>query len=61
MMIRRPPPRRVKNVRMNDAEWRLVEAAAAQRENYPSSWLRDTAIREARRELAGNGSEPGDR
>jgi uncharacterized protein (DUF1778 family) len=52
MSIRRPPPRPVRYVRISDAEWHLIEAAAASAEMYPSSYLREAALREARRVVA---------
>jgi uncharacterized protein (DUF1778 family) len=52
MAVRRAPPAPRRSVRMTDAQWRLIEAAAAAAEMYPSTFLREAALREARRELA---------
>lgn len=46
-----PKPRR--SVRVTDADWRLIEAAAAAADTYPSSYMREAALRQARRDLAG--------
>ena len=52
MSVRRAPPRLVRFVRMTDAEWSLIQAASAAAETYPSTWLREAAVRVARRELS---------
>lgn len=52
MTIRRAPERPRRSVRLTDSEWRVISAAAAQAETYPSTYLREAALREARRELA---------
>jgi hypothetical protein len=51
-MVKRKPPTYPKRVRFTEAGWRLVEAVAAANGQYPSTWLREVAEREARRELA---------
>jgi len=45
---------------MTDAQWRLVEAAAAARETYASTFVREAAVNAARRELA-EADDPRDR
>lgn len=57
MTIRRAPPAPRRSVRMTEAQWRLIEAAAASAEMYPSSYLREAALREARRELTRDHAE----
>lgn len=49
---RRTEPRSVRHVRLSPAEWRLIEAAAAAEWLAPSTWLREVAVREARRQIA---------
>ena len=51
MDIRPPAQRLVRHVRMRDTEWQLVRLAASERESRPSTWLRELAVREARRQL----------
>jgi uncharacterized protein (DUF1778 family) len=51
-MIRRPPPKQTKTYRIGPDQWRVIEAAAAAAEMHPSSYVREAALREARRELA---------
>lgn len=52
MIARRSTPAARRSVRMTDAQWRLIEAAAAEAETYPSSFVRMAAIAAARREVA---------
>ena len=52
MAIKPPAKRLVRNVRMRDTEWRLVQLAASEKESRPSTWLREVAVRVARRQLA---------
>lgn len=59
-MIRRPPPKTTRTYRISDAEWAVIEAAAAAAETHPSSYLREAALREARREVAAGSYECSD-
>lgn len=52
-MVRRPPAKQTKTYRIDEVGWRLIEAAAAKAEMHPSTYLREAALRQARRELAG--------
>lgn len=52
MKFRRPPTRDVRGVRYSDAEWAVIEAAAAAHETYPSTFVRQASLEAARRELA---------
>ena len=51
MEINPPAKRLVRRVRFRDTEWRLVQLAASEKESRPSTWLREVAVREARRQL----------
>ena len=52
MAVRKAPPAPRRSVRLTEAQWRLIEAAAAARETYPSTFLREAAVAAARRALA---------
>lgn len=53
MLHRRHFPRRVRRVRLRDSdEWSLIVACAARAGLEPSTYLREAALREARRDLA---------
>jgi uncharacterized protein (DUF1778 family) len=54
-MVRRPAPKTTRTYRISEPEWRLIVAAAAAAETHPSSYLREAAVREARREVATSG------
>jgi uncharacterized protein Veg len=52
MAARKSPPAPRRSVRFTDAHWRLIEAVAAEKETYPSTFVRRAALEVARRELA---------
>lgn len=54
MNIKPPQARVVRYVRMRETEWQLVRIAASVSDSRPSTWLREVAVREARRQLAEN-------
>jgi len=56
-MRRKTELREVRTVRIGAAEWRLIEAAAAAEWVPPSTWLREAALREARRIIAQSADE----
>ena len=49
-MPKRPSPRDVKRVRFAPLEWALIEVRAAEEDSWPSTYVREAALREARRE-----------
>ena len=48
---RRTQPRSVRAFRASDAEWRLIDAAAAEDWLPTGTWIRETLLREARERL----------
>jgi uncharacterized protein (DUF1778 family) len=52
MTVRKAQPAPRRSVRMTEAQWRLIQAAAAAAETHPSSYLRQVALEAARRDLA---------
>ena len=55
-MALRKPPTSVKRTRYTEAQWALIEAAAAA-EVYPSTYVREASLREARRDLGSSQPE----
>jgi hypothetical protein len=52
MTRRRSQPRVRRSARFGDAEWQMVEVVAAAADVPPSTWLREAAVAQARRELS---------
>lgn len=55
MRLRRVNARRVRHVRFTDAEWAMIEAAAEAVETFPSTYVRETSVGVARKELVERG------